>query len=60
MDFCKVTNFKQFQEFFQSYNGDNCLDALETHFKHFKREKCDLSYFKTDAPFPNDYWLSMV
>jgi hypothetical protein len=53
MDFCKVTNFKQFQEFFQPHDGVKCLKALEMLEMHFKREISNLSCFQADASFPD-------
>jgi hypothetical protein len=53
MDFCKVTNFKQFQEFFQPHDGVKCLKALEMLEMHFKREISNLSCFQADALFPD-------
>jgi hypothetical protein len=54
MDFCKVTIFKQFQEFFQPHDGVKCLKALEMLEMHFKREISNLSCFQADAPFPDE------
>jgi hypothetical protein len=54
MDYCKVTNFKQFQEFFQPHDGVKCLKALEMFEMHFKREISNLSCFQADAPFPDE------
>jgi hypothetical protein len=53
MYFCKVTIFKQFQEFFQPHDGVKCLKALEMLEMHFKREISNLSCFQADAPFPD-------
>jgi hypothetical protein len=55
MYFCKVTIFKQFQEFFQPHDGVKCLKALEMLEMHFKREISNLSYFQADALFPDDH-----
>ena len=51
-----MTNFKQFQEFFQPHDGVKCLKALEMLEMHFKREISNLSCFQADAPFPDVVW----
>jgi hypothetical protein len=54
MNFCKVTIFKQFQEFFQPHDEVKCLKALEMLEMNFKWEISNLSCFQADAPFPGE------